>query len=692
MPPQQNMFSLLQAFSDPSSFQYPFRVMVSKRPVMMKANQKGTVMHKIDVTDPNQQGPSVTMILLEKPGVDFAPTRDSLVEGAIVNVTKLSKGSSTSKVYVLASFTVEPTATTSTTTNPPPRSSIPNQAVQSSNNSNNSRNTTSGVIGNNTNHMANQSSSASVPTSASGFQRPMNQASSNLQQNTASRPPSNQFNRPPSGQQVPPMNNLQQQSRPSSLIPQQQQPQKSSFTPTTNNQNIDLRSKAIVPLIALTPWLNDWVIKARVTRKPDLKHWTKDDRKGTILSINLIDQDSTEIRATFFNEGAIKANSKLRERGVYYFKGGKIKPADHKFNTRIAHNYEITFYDNCIIQEATDNESVCIPQGRFSLTPLDQVKDSTSQDKFDIIGIVKKIGDTTEFKSKNENSNATLKRDVTILSKDSYGKIVEAAITLWGDTIKFEEKSVVIFTGVGRKLSDNGMSLSCNSSQCIVDVDIPEAAELHQLFSALPIEEMQGEVITAVFTKSSTFRKVTIQDVANTTVEELDKIKPKDKDPGKTKIFFIRSHVILKQDDFTYPACSNPDCKGKKMKKDADQMDPTLRCPSCGGVEMSYRYMTSVVLADYSSSIYVTAFDSAITALLDRSAYDFATSDENTRREIVSDMQFECASYRIRASMPQQGDKVRFTLMGMKKIENWDKEAKSSLSAIKAYMNTFGLK
>ncbi|KAG2381269.1 hypothetical protein C9374_006258 [Naegleria lovaniensis] len=240
------------------------------------------------------------------------------------------------------------------------------------------------------------------------------------------------------------------------------------------------------------------------------------------------------------------------------------------------------------------------------------------------------------------------------------------------------------------------MSLSCNCSQVIVNVDIPEATELHQFFSQqnVPIEAISGQLITAVFTKSSTFRKVTIQDVANTTVEELDRIPQKEKEPAKTKMFFVRSHVLSSpnQGDFFYPACSNPDCKGKKMKKDADQMDPTLRCPSCGGTEMTYRYMASLILADYSSSLFVTAFDSAMTALLDKSAYDFATLDENSRRESISEMTFECATYRIRASVPQQGDKVRFTLMGMKRIENWEKEAGSSLRAIKSYMNAFGLK
>ncbi|KAG2381268.1 hypothetical protein C9374_006257 [Naegleria lovaniensis] len=440
MPPQlqqsssPNMFPLLQANADPVSLQYPFPLLCVKRntSTTTKGNQ---TFFKIEVKDPMQpNGPSLSMIIMEKP--ENAAARESLVEGSIINVSKIVRSSS--KLYILTNFTVENSRSTSSTSSN--HSSTSTTATTQRHISNPSATTTPATSNNNSRPGGafgnNPSANSATPSS---FQRPVNQQASNAQPQNNSRPPLNS-SRPSGQQQVAGMNNVQQ--RPSSLIPQQQK-----AIPPSNSQTIDLKTKPIVPLVALTPWLSDWVIKARVTRKQDMKCWEKEGRKGNILSITLIDQDSTEIRATFFNEGAIKADSKLREQGVYYFKGGGLKEADRKYNSRIAHKYEISFKDNCIIQEAIDNEAMSIPQGRFSLTPLDQVKDSPSQDKFDIIGLVKTIGDPTEFKSKNENSNTTSKRDITILSKDAYGQIIEAVITLWGDNIKFEEKSIVIFTG-----------------------------------------------------------------------------------------------------------------------------------------------------------------------------------------------------------------------------------------------------
>lgn len=49
-----------------------------------------------------------------------------------------------------------------------------------------------------------------------------------------------------------------------------------------------------------------WTIKARVTKKSDIKSWSKPNSQGTLFSIDLLDTDGTEIRATFFKEACDK--------------------------------------------------------------------------------------------------------------------------------------------------------------------------------------------------------------------------------------------------------------------------------------------------------------------------------------------------------------------------------------------------
>lgn len=49
-----------------------------------------------------------------------------------------------------------------------------------------------------------------------------------------------------------------------------------------------------------------WTIKARVTSKADIRRWSNAKGEGTLFSIDLLDNQNTEIRATFFKDACDK--------------------------------------------------------------------------------------------------------------------------------------------------------------------------------------------------------------------------------------------------------------------------------------------------------------------------------------------------------------------------------------------------
>lgn len=71
-------------------------------------------------------------------------------------------------------------------------------------------------------------------------------------------------------------------------------------------------SRPIFAIEQISPYQNNWTIKARVSFKGELKKWQNNRGEGHILNVNLLDS-SGEIRATAFNDNAIKFNEILQE-------------------------------------------------------------------------------------------------------------------------------------------------------------------------------------------------------------------------------------------------------------------------------------------------------------------------------------------------------------------------------------------
>ena len=88
-----------------------------------------------------------------------------------------------------------------------------------------------------------------------------------------------------------------------------------------------------VPVNCLNTYVQDWVIKVRVTKKYALKHWNNNRGSGTLMNVDFVDRSRQQIQATFYNDAALKFNEILQEDHTYTCKGGQVKIANKRYTT-----------------------------------------------------------------------------------------------------------------------------------------------------------------------------------------------------------------------------------------------------------------------------------------------------------------------------------------------------------------------
>lgn len=63
----------------------------------------------------------------------------------------------------------------------------------------------------------------------------------------------------------------------------------------------------------------------RITQKSSMRKWSNSRGEGTLFSIDLLDEEGSEIKGTFFKAEAERWFDELQEGQVYRISGGKIK-------------------------------------------------------------------------------------------------------------------------------------------------------------------------------------------------------------------------------------------------------------------------------------------------------------------------------------------------------------------------------
>jgi replication factor A1 len=105
------------------------------------------------------------------------------------------------------------------------------------------------------------------------------------------------------------------------------------------------------PIEGLSPYQNNWTIKARVTQKGEIKSWSNPKGEGKLFNVTLVD-DTGEIRATAFNTVVDDLFPRLEEGKVYYISKARVNFAKKKFNN-LSNDYELTLERNTQIEEVS---------------------------------------------------------------------------------------------------------------------------------------------------------------------------------------------------------------------------------------------------------------------------------------------------------------------------------------------------
>ena len=280
-------------------------------------------------------------------------------------------------------------------------------------------------------------------------------------------------------------------SVPSATVPQQQ------------NRQAGNRINPIYPIVALTPYQNNWCIKARVVQKSDIRHYSNQRGEGRFFSVNFMDE-SGEIKGTAWNAVVDDLFEKLQENQVYFVSKARVNLAKKKFST-LSNDYELSLDRGTEIEEVSSSPTpierglrglqchdVDVPVIRYNFVNLSGLSDlqkeavcgmpftlyirfTTHPWLEDVIVIVKEVGDIAEITTRNNKtvcppSNKRIscishirclqaqKRDLVVVDSSQYS----ARLTLWGkqaEQFGTPADPVVAFKGV--RVSDfNGKWLS----------------------------------------------------------------------------------------------------------------------------------------------------------------------------------------------------------------------------------------
>jgi len=421
----------------------------------------------------------------------------------------------------------------------------------------------------------------------------------------------------------------------------------------------------IFPIKGLNPYQNKWTIKARVTKKGDIRTWSNARGEGKLFSADLIDKDGTEIRCTFFKEAVDKFYELLQQGNVYTFSGGRLKIANKRF-TSIPNDYEITFNPDSIILPAGEDSDIKVQT--FAFTKLDTLESKEVGSLIDVVGVVTVDQGLSSVTSKKDGRQIP-KRDLQLL--DDTGTAIR--VTLWGDQASMPDTSFTpeetVMAVKAAKIGDfSGRSLSVGfASTMLLNPDIPEVRQIRQWYSS-------GGKDQAVTNLSSGGGGGKVRGFDQR--KFISSIKDDNLGHGDKADYIdvVATINFIRHDDrISYPACPDPDNNKKVIK----QMDGSWLCEANGKTydKPEHRYILSMTLADHSGTTWVTAFNDISTELLGGQTADSVLQikdDDEAKYESIFN-EANCTerlfTFRVKAEEVQDETRIKVSVVRAKPID-----------------------
>jgi len=441
---------------------------------------------------------------------------------------------------------------------------------------------------------------------------------------------------------------------------QEHQPEQKVLPSRSGSGNANNSSHSnIYPIEGLSPYAHKWTIRARVTSKSDIKTWSKASGEGKLFTVNLLDETG-EIRATLFNEQCDQHFDTLQEGGVYYISTPcKVGFAKKQFSN-LPNDYELTFERETMVEKAEDQDSA--PQIRYNFTNIATLQDVEKDTTVDVLGVLKDIGQVDTIVSKT-TSKPYEKRDLTIVDDTGYS----VRLTIWGKTANaFDANPESIVAFKGAKVGDfGGRNLSLLSSGSMtVDPDIAEAHKLKGWYTA------QGH--TKDFNTHQGMASAGAATGRKDDTKTLGAVQDEGMGMGENPDYFSAKGTIvyIKQETFSYPACSSEGCN----KKVVENPDGTWHCAKC---EMSHprpdhRYIMSLNVNDHTAHMWMTCFDDVGRLIMGMTAnelMDLKESDPQGAERAFEAANCKMMMFKVRAKMDTFQEQQRYVLAIISKLQ-----------------------
>lgn len=129
----------------------------------------------------------------------------------------------------------------------------------------------------------------------------------------------------------------------------QANPQSGASRPPAEARQAQPSRPNVYPIEGLSPYQQNWTIRARITQKSEIKTWSNARGNGRLFNVTLMDETG-EIRATGFNEVVDSLYNKLERGKVYYISKARVNLAKKKFSN-LSNDYEIGLEQSTEVEE-----------------------------------------------------------------------------------------------------------------------------------------------------------------------------------------------------------------------------------------------------------------------------------------------------------------------------------------------------